>query len=113
MSYYTRVTFEFSDEPPVLDEVSRVARSWLVAQNLYAVEDVLVDFLRGWAKGHTDFKGLVSQDIEGLMAAVSTHYPRIRFYVRGMGEEFSDVWLRQFEGGMTVFKLGPFEQSDE
>ena len=89
-----------------------MARSWLVAQNLYAVEDVLDDFLRGWAEGQTDFNGLVSQDIEGLMACVSAQYPRIRFYVRGMGEEFSDVWLRQFEGGKTVFKLGPFEQSD-
>ena len=113
MSYYTRVTFEFSDEPPIVDNVARIAQSWLVAQNLYAVEDVLEDFRRGWTEGQTDFNGLVSQDIEGLIASVSAQYPGIRFYVRGMGEEFNDVWLRQFEGGKTVFRLGPFEESDE
>lgn len=62
------------------------------------MEDVLEDFRRGWTEGQTDFNGLVSQDIEGLMASVSAQYPGIRFYVRGMGEEFNDVWLRQFDG---------------
>jgi hypothetical protein len=113
VSDYTRVTFEFSDEPPEADEVSNVARSWLAAQNLYEVDDVLEDFVRGWTEGQTDFNGLVSQDIEGLMASISAKYPGIRFYVRGMGEEFNDVWLRQFEGGKIVFKLGPFEPGDE
>jgi hypothetical protein len=113
LSYYTRATFAFSEEPPVVDDVAKVARSWLVAQNLYAVEDVLEDFRRGWMEGQTDFNGLVSQDIEGLMASVSAHYPGIRFYVRGMGEEFNDVWLRQFEDGKIVFRLGPFDRNNE
>jgi hypothetical protein len=111
MSYYTRVTLEFSDEPPSVDDVSATAMEWLSAQNLYAVEDVLKDFRRGWSEGYTEFNGLVSQDIEGLMVHVSARFPSIRFYVRGMGEEFNDVWLRQFENGKIVFSAGPFEQS--
>ncbi len=113
MSYYTRVTFDFSGEPPSVDDVSKAARPWLAAQNLYAVDDVLEDFRRGWTEGQTDFNGLVSQDIEGLMAVISAQCPGIKFYVRGMGEEFKDVWLRQFEDGEIVFQLGPFEQNGD
>lgn len=113
MSYYTQVNFQFSDEPPSVDDVERVIRPWLAAQNIYAVEPVLEDFRRGWTEGQTDFNGLMSHDIEGLMVALSAAYPEIRFYVRGMGEQFDDVWLRQFEGGKTVFNLGPFEPSSE
>ncbi len=111
MSYYTHVRFEFSDEPPNASEVAKIARSWLSAQNLYAVEDVLSDFARGWSEGQADFNDLVSKDIEGLMESVSAKCPEVRFYVRGMGEEFNDVWLRQFEGGKIVSSLGPFEQN--
>jgi len=109
LSYFTRVTFEFSGEPPGVDEASTTVRAWLLAQNLYAVEDVLQDFRRGWTEGHADFSDLVSQDIEGLMANLSAKHSGIRFYVRGMGEEFNDVWLRQFEAGEIVFRVGPFE----
>ncbi|WP_437187455.1 hypothetical protein SH668x_000851 [Planctomicrobium sp. SH668] len=112
MSYYTCVKFEFSDEPPAVNDVGKVARSWLAAQNRYAVDDVLEDFLRGWTEGQTDFNGLASQDVEELMTHVSAEYPDIRFYVRGMGEEFSDVWLRQFEGGKVYYTLGPFEEDE-
>ena len=111
MSYYTHVTFDFSDEPPTSGDVSKVARSWLTDQNLYAVDDVLEDFLRGWTEGETDFKGLMSQDISELMTQVSLKFPDILFYVRGMGEEFDDVWLRKFEGGKAIFELGPFDEA--
>jgi hypothetical protein len=112
VSYYTRITFDFSDVPPGAEEASTVVRSWLMAQNLYAVDDVLADFLRGWTDGYTEFSDLVSQDIEGLMQAVSVQYPTIRFYVRGMGENFNDVWLRQFQNGKIVFTLGPFAEAE-
>ena len=63
VSYYTRVTFEFSHVPPGVEDVSKVARSWLEAQKLYAVDDVLEDFLRGWTDGQTDFNGLVHRNL--------------------------------------------------
>ncbi len=112
MSYYTQVNFQFSDEPPSVDEVSRFARSWLAAQNRYAVEPVVEDLRRGWENGQTSFNGLISNDIEELMAALSAAYPEICLYVRGVGEEFEDVWLRKFEGGEIVFSLGPFESQE-
>lgn len=111
MSYYTRVRFGFSEDPPGIDEVSTIVRSWLSGQN-HDVEDKLDDFVRGWTpEGETDFCGLWSDDIEDLMINVSSHYPDIVFYVRGMGEEFEDVWLRRFEGGKVTFTLGPFPQA--
>jgi hypothetical protein len=83
VSYYTRVTFEFSDEPPSVEDVSKTAQSWLVAQNLYAVDDVIKDLVRGWTEGQTDFNG--HSDIEGLMVVVSAHRnPLLRpWYGRG------------------------------
>lgn len=113
MSYYTHVTIEFSSEPPAVEEASEIARAWLTEQRVYAVSDVLENLARGWETGRTQFKGMVSQDIERLMQAISEEYPDLLIYVRGMGEEFEDVWLRQFQGGMTVFRLGPFEKGDE
>ena len=110
MSYYTRVRIELSDASSAVDEVASIVRSWLTAQRVYAVEDVLEDFRRGWIQGETDFNNLVCEDIEEMMANISTHYPELRIYVRGMGEEFHDVWLRIFENRKAVFKLGPFEQ---
>jgi hypothetical protein len=113
VSYYTRVTIEFSADPPGVDEALTAARAWLVAQRAYAVDAVLSDLRRGWTEGQTEFSDLVCQDVEGLMGAVSAQHPGIRFYVRGMGEEFTDVWLRQFESGRVVFAVGPFEPGDE
>jgi hypothetical protein len=115
LSYYTRVTFAFSEvEPPGVDDVSKIARAWLEAhQDYYAVDAVLGTFLDGWATGEALFKGIDSEDIEGLMASVSAHYPEIYFYVRGMGEDFNDVWLRQFKDGKTMFGLGPFDEVEE
>jgi hypothetical protein len=112
MSYYTHVRFEFSEEPPV-DKMSHAARAWLTAQNLYSVDDVMEDLVRGWNEGQTDFKGLVSEDIEGLMTAVSKSFPNICFSVRGMGEDFTDLWLREFESGKILTAEGPFEDDDE
>lgn len=111
MSYDTRVTFESSEAPPGRDEVATVVRPWLTAQRIYAVEYVLEDFLRGWTEGHTVFQDLIHNDIEGIMTQVSDGFPGIVFSVRGMGEEFHDVWLRQFQSGRIVFSIGPFEES--
>ncbi len=72
-----------------------------------------MNFRRGWKEGSTEFNGLVVQDVEGLMTKVSSAFPGIRFYVRGMGEEYADVWLRQFEGGTVVNAIGPFEDEVE
>ena len=109
MSYFTHVDFQFSDELPAMPAILDTARVYLTAQAHYSVDDVLDSLGRGLADGNFLFKGLVSQDFDGLMTAISAAFPSIRFYVRGMGEEYGDVWLRQFEGGKAIARTGPFE----
>jgi hypothetical protein len=90
-----------------------LAVGWTRNGRVYATDDVLDVFEPGWNTGTTEFKGLIWYDIEGLMTTISAQYPEICFYVRGMGEEFHDVWLREFKGGKIVFTLGPFEEIPE
>jgi hypothetical protein len=109
VSYYTHVTIEFSDPPPPADAVARVAKSWLSSQDMYAVEDVTSDFRELWTEGKADFSDLMSQGFEGVMTAISARCRNLRMYVRGIGEEWHDVWLRQFENGRIVASIGPLD----
>jgi hypothetical protein len=110
MSYYTDVEFTFSDEPPDVELVLGRAQSYLEAQGeKYPVEFVLDQLRRGLEKEKGDFKGLYSDDLEGLMVSVSAGFPGLIFFVRGQGEEFPDVWLRLFRDGKVIFRAGPFE----
>ncbi len=114
MSYYTHIEFGFSDGPPAIEALLDRARAYLEsAETAYAVDDVLDDLRRGLEEEKGDFKGLWSDDVEGLMEHVSAGFPGIIFYVRGMGEEFSDVWLRLFKDGKTVARIGPFDEELE
>ena len=45
----------------------------------------------------------------GLFDEIARQFPFIRFYVRGIGEDFSNMWLREYYNGVTVFAAGPFE----
>jgi hypothetical protein len=110
LSYYTQVEISFSDEPPDVEAACGVARLWLEEQGIYAVDDILADLRRAWAEGGADFSDLRSEDFDGLMRALSAAHPSLRIYVRGLGEEFADVWLRQYEGGEPVYTLGPFDE---
>ena len=110
MSYYTRVDFAFSDEPPAADAVLAAARAHLESKNLYAVDDVLSDLAAAWQKGSTQFNDLTSQDVEEMMQSVSKAFPDLLFIVRGAGEEMRDVWVREIEGGKTVYTIGPFDE---
>lgn len=109
MSYFTHVDFQFSDEPPAMKSLLDRARSYLSERDIFAVDDVLKDIQCGFENGNCDFSDLMCEDIQGLMENISAAFPSIVFYVRGMGEEYGDVWLRKFEGGKTVSSTGPFE----
>jgi hypothetical protein len=112
MSYYTDVEFTFSDERPNFKAVLDRARSYLESKrDTYSDVQFVLDQLRhALEKEKGDFKGLWSNDIEGLMEHVSAGFPELIFYVRGMGEEFSDVWLRLFRDGKIIFRVGPFDE---
>jgi hypothetical protein len=111
MSYYTDIEFTFADEPPDFEAVLDRARSYLESQgDKYAAEFVLEQLRCALEEEKGDIKGLWSDDIEGLMVYVSEGFPGLTFYVRGMGEEFPDVWLRLFKDGKVIFRAGPFEE---
>src|SRR5437868_14389979 len=111
MSYYTHIEFTFADEPPDFEAVLDRARSYLESnERSDSVEDVLDDLRRSLEEEEGDFKGMWSDDIEGLMEYVSAGFPGLVFYVRGMGEEFPDVWLRLFQDGKIIFRVGPFDE---
>jgi hypothetical protein len=111
MSYYTDIEFTFADDPPDFEGVLERARLYLEARrDDYPDVDFVLDQLRrAFDEEKGDVKGLWSNDIEGLMQHVSEGFPGIDFYVRGRGEEFSDIWLRLFREGKIVFSAGPFE----
>ena len=111
MSYYTDIEFTFSDgEPPEIEAILARARPYLEShERAYSVEDGLEDLQRGLQEERGDFKGIWSDDIVGLMGHVSAGFPGVTFFVRGMGEEYADIWLRVFKDGEVVFQVGPFE----
>lgn len=112
MSYYTDIEFTFSDERPDLDAVTDRARSYLTSQgDKYPDVEFVVDQLRQALQEEKGaLKGLWSDDIERLMEHISAGFPGLDFYVRGMGEEYPDVWLRMFRDGKIIFRVGPFEE---
>jgi hypothetical protein len=111
MSYYTEVKFAFADERPDFEAVLGRARSYLESQEReYAVDFIIEQLRDALEEEKGDFKGLWSDDIDGLMEYVSAGFPGLVFYVRGMGEEFADVWLRLYEDGKIVSRVGPFEE---
>jgi len=111
MSYYTHVDIQVSDELNA-ELVLSHAKAYLDAQGIYSVEDVLADLEAALAEGRGLFKGMTCDDFEGLLEAVSAAIPAVTFFVRGMGEEFPDVWLRQFAGGKSLSPIGPFDRSN-
>ena len=111
MSYHTHVDFQFSDELPPIESVLERARGHLEAQGIYAVDDLLEDLKVGFEEGGCLFNHFASHDFEALMEPLSAAFPGITFYVRGMGEEYGDVWLRQFADGKTTARTGPFSDA--
>ena len=58
------------------------------------------------------FKDVRPEDFDALFRALSVRFPGAVFQGRGRGEEFEDVWVREFTGGQLVFGRGPFERDD-
>lgn len=111
MSYYTGLEFTFANGPPDFRAVLERAQSYLEShRDTYPDVTFVLDQVRhALEKEMGDIKGLDSDDIEGLMTHVSAGFPGVVFYVRGIGEEFPDVWLRLFKDGKVIFRAGPFE----
>ena len=112
MSYYTQVEFHFASKVPSFAVIEECARAHFDGQG-YAVEAIL-DILRdGWDDGKAEFNRMHCADFEGLMRHVSSRFPEQHMAVRGSGEEWRDLWLREFVGGELVFGVGPFLDGDK
>ncbi len=107
MSYFTRVEFLFENVAPPFDVVADCVRAHFDSEQ-FAVEDIISELRRGWQEGTAGFNRMESSDLEGLMSRISAKFPDVRFCVRGSGEEWRDVWIREFVGGRVAFSGGPF-----
>ncbi|MGF6148113.1 Uncharacterised protein [Kingella potus] len=92
-----------------INAVQAVAAVWLADKNAsrHAVMDIetVVDEPFSFA-----FNGLDTLTVIGLFDEIARQFPAVRFYVRGIGEEFSNMWLREYFNGEAVFSAGPFER---
>ena len=106
MSYYTRVECTWDDGDYVqgnlsVDDILPVAEKWLEQMNIHS--DVLDDVAASINQPmETGFNGLYSSLIIDLFAHIAQAFPSVHFFVRGVGEEFDDMWLCEFQQGELV-----------
>ena len=116
MSYYTRLEVTCDDTGRIKGAVAETdiiaaAESFVTRNGLH--KDVLSDLkdaLRGFNNSDIGFNRVPGFLIEMMMLHVSTAIPDVTFYVRAVGEEFNDVWMRQIRDGKIVFGQGPFAE---
>ena len=113
MGYYTRLELQWNNadnrrKPFELSDADSVITNWLNQHNLS--HDVLMDWhtLQEEPFGYC-FNSLSKNQLIELLETIAAAFPYVHFYARGMGEEFSDVWLREFDQGKAIKSIGPFE----
>lgn len=107
----TRLEFSWDDtkasEPLKLESVQAVAAVWLAehTENRHGVMDIetVLDEPFSFA-----FNGLESYQVIELLSEIARQFPEVAFFARGIGQDFSDMWLREFKNGVPTFVAGPF-----
>jgi hypothetical protein len=105
MSYYTH--FEISRQAETTDAVLDFIGAYIKKKGWS--EDCLADF-REALEGVGAVNKIFGEDLEELVHAISTVFPSGWFGVRGFGEEFRDIWIREFRAGELIFSNGPFAE---
>ncbi len=106
MSYYTRVDCTWDDGDYAqgnlsVDDILPVAEKWLEQMDIHP--DVLADVEAAINQPmEYGFNGLYADLIIDLFAHIAQAFPRVHFFVRGVGEEFDDMWLCEFKQGELV-----------
>lgn len=59
------------------------------------------------------FTGMSSEQLIALLANIAQEFPTMHFYVRGAGESFGDMWLREFHNGQIIFSAGPYHTGNQ
>jgi hypothetical protein len=111
MSYYSWVRVEILDDDDITtDMLLSEAKVHLSKQRGFAVEDILSDLKTLLTEGSVSFNDLESISLSALFLALSRRYPALTLRIWGHGEDYWDIWSREFKGGKQTFKRGPFEQ---
>ena len=114
MSYLTRVEIEWYDsgeKAVAVDPEQILNRAKVFVQEQEISEDVLIDLRTALEGSHNDgvgFNRMYSEGIVDMLSFVSLGFPSTAFYIRGTGEELSDMWLRAFENGRVFQSHGPW-----
>ena len=87
-----------------------VVSTWLRHNNIdpNIVDDFEVALDEPFSYGFTD---MTSKQVIDLLTAIAGAFPEVRFYARGIGLSFGDIWLREFYQGAVVFEEGPFHNT--
>lgn len=112
-THMTRLEFGWDDRgrgsPLEVTAIQAVAAVWLSDKNAsrHAVMDIdaILDEPFSFA-----FNGLDAKTVIGLFDEIARQFPEVRFFVRGVGLEFGNIWLREYFNGEAVFAAGPFER---
>ncbi|MGB4881941.1 MAG: hypothetical protein WBO82_02730 [Neisseria sp.] len=113
MGYYTRLELQWDNtdkrhQPFTLSDANYVITQWLNERSLS--NDVLMDWhtLQEEPFGYC-FNSLSKNQLIELLEIIASAFPHVHFYARGMGEDFTDVWLREFANGKVIKSIGPFK----
>ena len=116
MSYYTRLELTWDDGDYAAgslsdDDILRAARP-LIEANGWGVDHVLADLAQSVSGGGLDRPGynrISAFDLIAMVGSVSRAFPQVVFYARGIGEDYFDIWARQFRDGNVLFESGPMD----
>ena len=116
MSYYTQLCLSWDDADRVtgsltVDEIVEAARDF-VTDHQWS-EYTLTDLRKACERDKLSdpaFKNAMSFGVIDLLQAISQKFPDVTFYAKGAGEEFWDIWLREFRAGIAIREQGPFEE---
>jgi len=116
MSYYIQLSLSWNDSDHnkgsvQTDHVVDAARSFVLKQQWseHVLED-LRDSCGSELLGRPGFKSVMSFGVIELLRSVSQQLPDVTFYAKGAGEEFGDIWLREYRAGVVVKENGPFDE---
>lgn len=114
MSYYTRVKMFISGEDinpfGIQSDANRFLRcveEFLAQSGDFPVQDYLGDFRELLENGEVLLKGWCVEYAEDLLKHLTTSFPNGLFGMRGMGEEFDDVWIRYAKAGEVYDRRPP------
>jgi nucleoid-associated protein YejK len=112
MSHYTWVQFDVQgDEEISRDALMACARKRLEEANCYAVEEMMADLRKSFENNGAYF-AVYPEDIDLMVQAMARQFSQHVIGFRAVGEEFHNVWLRQYRGDEALVDIGPFEPVD-